>query len=402
GADKDACLVKFNSTGDFKWYKLWNQEQNYDSIAYSISINSNENLIVAGETNNDVFVSKYSLGPGEFVLSSEIDVPQKGIDSDGNFTVTWDQSLDAINYSLYRSHEPITQFHDALIEVVKGNINRTVEIKDLEENVHYFKAFSFNSYGNISSNCLKIEVKHLPENFTLFEHLDNPDPDGIVLLIWETSNGADNYSIYEIGSEWNLIEQGVIDTFYEVKDLINNDYTFVICAINEAGKTISNTILVVVRRAPDSFNLYSDCPNGIDDDGNFDLLWTQSTFADNYTVYFSTSYITNIDDSLEILIKDYVPDFSSTICKYEIRHKGEGKYYYLLCAKNMYGQENSNCIEIMVSFEKEDNGDNDGNSSNTDNPPSDITPFLTMLGITVLFVGIGGIYYFGKKLTIRK
>lgn len=68
----------------------------------------------------------------------------------------------------------------------------------------------------------------------------------------------------------------------------------------------------------------------------------------------------------------------------------------------MYGQENSNCIEIMVSFEKEDNGDNDGNSSNTDNPPSDITPFLTMLGITVLFVGIGGIYYFGKKLTIRK
>ncbi len=275
GTDKDACITKFNSTLDFQWYKLYKGDQNYDSVAYGIAVDSEDNLAITGVSNNDAFVSMYSQLPSEFTLACDKTNPIP----DGSFNLSWSEALDAQNYSLYRYDNPITQINDSLDEIIRGNTNRTYSFNNYAEGTYYFIAVAFNRYGNTSSNCIQVVVQSVPGEFTLFEHTEDPDNDGSVNLTWTESIGADNYSIYryngqgefstlETGPDWTLIDDGITDLYYEIQDLGNGDHNFSICAINEAGERLSNAIEVIVRRAPDSFTLYSDAGSP-DDDGKY-------------------------------------------------------------------------------------------------------------------------------------
>ncbi|MFX1258671.1 MAG: hypothetical protein ACFFAN_12485 [Promethearchaeota archaeon] len=384
----DICIVKFNSSSKFQWYKA--SGDNLNDVAYGIAIDSSDNLFVTGkiessETNYDLFLQKYSQNPDNFVLMSDKANPIP----DGNFTLSWSKSLDAKNYTLYRSDNPIVKIDLNVIKVVEGNTNRTYSLKNFEEGIYYFLVIAFNSYGNGSSNCLKIVVQFPPNDFTLFENPENPDKDGQILLSWEESIGADNYSVYshnsyilEIDNNGTLEMENITELSYLVEGLTNQEIYYVVMAKNEAGTKISNCIQVIVRRKPDSLVIYAD--ENPDDDGNFDVIWSSSEFADNYSLYYSTSYITKID-GCEILLDGYIPDFSSPTYKYPIKNKGDGSYYFRIAAFNEYGNFTSLCLEVVVKME-ESGGDDDDDEDDGggERKQSNISPYLVsgLLGVS--------------------
>ena len=50
GSDRDACIIKFNSSGEFQWYKLWTQ--GLEDEGYGIAIDQADNKVITGiETN---------------------------------------------------------------------------------------------------------------------------------------------------------------------------------------------------------------------------------------------------------------------------------------------------------------------------------------------------------------
>ncbi|MFX1257242.1 MAG: hypothetical protein ACFFAN_05260 [Promethearchaeota archaeon] len=375
--DRNVCIAKFNSSLEFQWYKISGGDLN--DVGYGIAIDSFDNLFVTGkkgnsETNHDLFLQKYSQNPDDFELMSNKANPIP----DGNFTLSWSKSLDAENYSLYQSNKPITKIDIDVIEVVKGNTNRTISLKDFEEGTYYFLVIAFNTYGNSSSNCLKIVVQYPPVDFTLIENPEDPDKDGQILLNWEESSGADNYSIYshdnyilEIDNNGTLEAEGLTELSYLIEGLTNQEIYYVVFAKNEAGTKTSNCIQVIVRRKPDSLVIYAD--ENPDDDGNFDVIWSASEFADNYSLYYSTNYITKIE-GCEILLDGYTPDFISPTYKYPIRNKADGSYYFRIVAFNEYGNFTSSCLGVVVKIAErggDDDDDEDGGGEQ-----SNISPYL--------------------------
>jgi len=98
--------------------------------------------------------------------------------------------------------------------------------------------------------------------------------------------------------------------------------------------------------APSSFTLTSDAENP-DIDGIFNLNWTSSNGAANYSIYAYDKYITEINSSLTLL-----SDQTAT-SPYEI-NVNNGTYYYIVVAHNNYGDVLSNCIEIVVQIPDND------------------------------------------------
>jgi hypothetical protein len=81
-----------------------------------------------------------------------------------------------------------------------------------------------------------------------------------------------------------------------------------------------------------------------DDDGVFDLTWTDSSLADSYIVYQYDQYITDINGSLTIVATGL------TDLTYPLNGYTNGTYYFIVVAVNSYGETLSNCIEIIVAI----------------------------------------------------
>ncbi len=352
GIDRDVVIVKFNSSGKFQWYKLWTR--GLEDEGYNIAIDQADNKVITGKSQTpggdyDIFLAKFSPEPDEFIITSSAGIP----DPDGNFTISWQPALDALNYSIYQYDKQITKYNYSLTKLVEGNTNRTFERKELTEDIHYFMTIAFNEYGNTSSNCLKITVQYPPEEFFLSANDETPDTDGKVNLTWTISNGVYNYSIYshtsyiyKIDNNGTLVVSGLTNYSYLIEGLTNGEYYYTIVAINPAGQTTSNCSEIIVRRKADAFTLYSNAESP-DSDGIFELIWTKSEYANNYTVYFSTSFIDKIDNTVQSLY-NLTPEFDWPTHKYEITGKGTGTYYYRVVAFNEYGNFTSECLQIKV------------------------------------------------------
>lgn len=110
-----------------------------------------------------------------------------------------------------------------------------------------------------------------------------------------------------------------------------------------------------------------------DDDGTFNLLWTEPLSADNYSIYLYSGYINSINSSLTLLA-DEITDLSLSLTDYT-----DGTYYFIVVAHNSYGDSLSNCILINVEL-------------SITTPTPGIPGYhltlilLSMLGITILIV----------------
>ncbi|MFW9969595.1 MAG: hypothetical protein ACFFDF_05290 [Candidatus Odinarchaeota archaeon] len=355
-SDDDAMLIKLNQSGSQVWVKYWGGE--YSDTAYGITNDYYDNIFITGQTENshsdlNLFIVKFSPIPNNFELNSGSYNPNPT----GNFTLTWITSLDAANYSLYQSDIVINEITSSETEIESGNTNQTYSLYNLEQGIYYFKVLAFNEYGNTSSNCLKIKVQYPPSEFYMYKFSQFPNTNGIINLTWSDSIGADNYSVYvddtnitDIISKGSLVEEGLNETFIIIENLTNGDYYYAILAVNEAGKTLSNCTHICVRRAPTHFGLTSSARTPSDDDGTFELIWTNSEYAQNYTVYFvNHSASTNV-----IQLYNFTPTMEWSTYRYKITQWRNGNYSFQVIAYNNYGYFKTSWLDIEVYIPKND------------------------------------------------
>ncbi|MBD3197087.1 MAG: hypothetical protein GF317_18680 [Candidatus Lokiarchaeota archaeon] len=93
-----------------------------------------------------------------------------------------------------------------------------------------------------------------------------------------------------------------------------------------------------------SFSLSSDAESPKDVDGQFNLSWTPSENADNYSLYRHSSYIIEINQSITLL------DANLTSLNYLLSEYSDGNYYFIVAANNEYDQKLSNCLRVSVGI----------------------------------------------------
>ena len=119
---------------------------------------------------------------------------------------------------------------------------------------------------------------------------------------------------------------------------------------------MSNCIKVKVRRAPSAFNLTTDADQP-DENGNFELIWTCSEFALNYSIYYSNYSISKVNESVNILCEGFTPSIIWPTYRFQISDWKNGTYYFKIIAYNQYGNYCSNCLKVIVSIPKENEED---------------------------------------------
>ena len=170
------------------------------------------------------------------------------------------------------------------------------------------------------------------------------------MLTWTEAYKANNYSVYVYTSYITVINESLtsiwdetIESNLALTGYTDGTYYFIVVAHNNIGDTCSNCIKITVDipSPPGNFMLSSNAGNP-DDNGNFDLTWTTSSDADNYSLYRDSSFITEINGNLTILA-DEITDLELALSGYE-----NGVYYFISVAHNIHGDTISNCIKVTV------------------------------------------------------
>ncbi|MFX1346127.1 MAG: ABC transporter substrate-binding protein [Promethearchaeota archaeon] len=201
-------------------------------------------------------------------------------------------------------------------------------------------------------NNLVDDFSHeLPGGFSLISGADDPDVDGEFILNWTLSDGADYYSVFQsdvpkpyVSKTHILLANQTSPGNILVSGLKTGEYNFFVVAYNETGQTFSNNVQVTVELpGPGNFTLWSDADDP-DPNGAFDLFWTDSNGADNYSVYEYNKFITEINGSLT------VHAFQTALYPFPISGLFNGDYYYVVVAYNGTGQTMSNCFKVTVQL----------------------------------------------------
>jgi hypothetical protein len=217
----------------------------------------------------------------------------------------------------------------------------------------YLTGFQQNAMNKLYFYSCEWNIPILPGLFSINSDADDPDIDGIFDIIWSPSAYVDNYSLYvysslitEINGSLTLLLDEVTDLSYEASGFSDGTYYFLVVAKNGNGNTNSSNLVVNVEiLVPGPFTLSSDAESP-DPDGDFNLTWTPSNLADNYSLYISSSLITEITGGLTLLL-DEVTELS-----YEVFNYSDGTYYFVVVAKNTFDTTLSNNIEVVVRTEE--------------------------------------------------
>lgn len=397
----------------------------YQSNQFIYDVNGSCSLIVEGNTNRTIDLNDYGNGdyyfvvvaynangnrttrcihievlrgpPEDFILSSE------GANSDSQdiFTLNWTSSAGAKNYSVYQSDKMIYDVNATHQLIAEGISDIQYEIKINQNGTYYFVVVAFNNEGNQTSNCISILIElNAPSPFTLDSNANNPDINGAYTLSWSLPNYAINYSVYtsntyisEINNTQSLIIDGITSRTYDINGMPNGTYYYSVVAFNDFGNTTSNCIQVIVEHlSPGPFELHSDATNP-DEDGAFILNWNVAEYADDYSIYTSTEYISEINSSTTLMETGITGD------EYALTSYTDGIYYFTIVAHNINGNSTSNCLEIMVELTEDpienpdndnsNNGDDDtGDENNEQEDPSQIPGFSLTWLLIGTFIGI--------------
>ena len=319
----------------------------FDGEYYFVAVAHN----LSGDTiSNNVHITVQRPPPGDIALSSDAGTP----DIDGDFNLIWNISLGAENYSIYSYNSEITQINGSLTSIAFQNATSSFPISGLPDGEYYFIVVAHNQKGDTMSNNINVTVQKapiLPSSFVLSSDADVPDDNGLFDLIWTSSDGADNYSIYmynnmitEINGSLTIIANQTATSPHLISGLTDGDFYFVAVAYNQYGNTTSNNvhITVLIPPPPSSFVLSSDA-GFPDDDGLFDLSWTSSIGADNYSLYMDNNIITVIDSDITLLLDQIA------ISPFLVSGLPNGEYYFVIVAHNQFGDTMSNNVHVTVN-----------------------------------------------------
>jgi len=149
-----------------------------------------------------------------------------------------------------------------------------------------------------------------------------------LISIWELED-LDGYG----GIAWYEKNSGILLNATFVHNLGTENYTFMLLDTN----AIFGYLL------PYSFTLSTNATDP-DTDGIFDLEWTSSEKAKNYSVYEYSTYITEFNNSLTLITLE------TTNMAHHLSGYSTGIYYFITVAKNNYGITLSNCIIVTIGI----------------------------------------------------
>lgn len=147
--------------------------------------------------------------------------------------------------------------------------------------------------------------------------------------------------------------------------------------LDDENNTIYEFNLSPPKILPGFFILDSDADQPIDDDGAFSLSWTASSNANNYSLYESSSLISEINENVVLLVDGLEND------PYPLQKNHNGTYYYIVVAFNTNGNRSSNCLEIIVRIPTEPN-QNGGSSIDF----GMYFLYISLVTITVIIISI--------------
>jgi len=97
--------------------------------------------------------------PETFALISNTDTP----DDDGDFQLTWGESIGADNYTIYRSNEYIINIDDSQTIIAEDIGILSYDFSSYTNGTYYFIIEAKNNDGSTLSNCIEITIKIPPQ-----------------------------------------------------------------------------------------------------------------------------------------------------------------------------------------------------------------------------------------------
>ena len=364
------------------------------SIFIPTQVNKTYNFIIFMNDTSGHFNSSESsffvlVKPANFILSSDADNPE----SDGKFNLSWTISVGADKYSIFVYDKYITVINNSLINLASQIELSPYEISILLDGIYYYVIVAYNNLGYTVSNCISVKVNL---QFLLSSDAGDPDIDGNFNLTWINPISANNFSVYYYTKYITAIHENLTILAYQNATspypffgLSSDAYYFIIVGYNNSGSTLSNCLIINVHLPtdpPNNFILSTDT-RYTDKDGNFNLIWTKSYGADNYTVYFHDEYITEINENVSKV------EEGITTLLYSTAILENGVYFYIVISYNKNGMTSSNCITIEVQLRKQ--GEIPQKTKNF------IVILLTLLGIMGIS-GIVGVFSYEYYLVERK
>ncbi|MFW9894572.1 MAG: hypothetical protein ACFFD7_02070 [Candidatus Thorarchaeota archaeon] len=353
----DICLIKFDNDGNLIWNKTWGNTENNGGI--DLSVDSNDNIYVSGWTysgTNMMLLLKYnSTGHLQWAKTSSIGSWGMDVATDSNTGDIYllgddNNNIYLIKYNSTGDEQWSRTWNSGSQDGARG--------------------LALDSYGSIyitgyTQKPLKgddiLLIKYDPSgneiwNRTWGEILSDrgqnlyvdssddiyltgffEDPDGIKsfdMCILKYNNTGDLQ--WDVSWGGNLTDYG----FGIILDNLDNIY---VSGITQSFEDIEGDqfLLKIGNLNPKPFTLTADADIP-DLDGSFNLTWTDSLGANNYSLYSYNAYITKINHSLRLLAnQNVIPPFL-------ISGLSNGDYYYIVVAYNIYDKRMSNCILVQV------------------------------------------------------
>ena len=153
--ENDIFFFAFNMSGSEEWDEA--PQELYDAIVYNYTTNS---LSLETTTWGPVSIfsaMSYKLkAPSDFTLISTAGTPE---DDDGEFTLSWDSSDRAVNYTVYQYHQFISEINGSLTLVAEGITGLSHPLSGYTNGTYYFIVVAYNINGDSTlSNCIEIIV----------------------------------------------------------------------------------------------------------------------------------------------------------------------------------------------------------------------------------------------------
>ncbi|MDP5275783.1 glycoside hydrolase family 6 protein [Chengkuizengella axinellae] len=253
------------------------------------------------------------------------------ISDDGTVTLSWSNVISADTYNVKRSSDsggPYTVIDTGLTSLSYTDSGLT------NGTTYYYVVSAVNDIGESVNSSEASAIPNpppAPGNFTLSAEAGNANVD----LSWTVSLDATNYDVKRASVEsgpYTAIATGLTANGYIDTDTVNGTtYYYVITANNSADSTDSNTATATPQLPlPGAFTLTAQAG-----DGSVNLTWSDSTFADTYSVARSTS---SNGDYMELAA-------GLTVTNYNDTGLSNGTiYYYLVTAENGTGTTDSNLV----------------------------------------------------------
>ncbi len=381
---QNAFLIKFDNSGNFVGNISWGG--NSSDSSSSISIDSEDNIYILGSTtsfaingNNDIFVAKYNRTLN-LIWSKVIPGGRAGSSDNGR-----DLVLDDFNNVYLTGYNMLIQIVNSSLEIsfevflAKYNStgmhvwNRTWVTTDDElafgialdsqnniyitgangrPGIEYDTNVSLVKFDNLGNEIWNTTWDRDFSNSSDIGYRISIDSKDYIYIIGFTKSATSesNSTLFKYNSSGNLIwmeEWGGGNT-ESGHDIYIDDTTDDIY-LTGSTRSFSNGgdddifLLKYIEYGPGALILSTNAENP-DDNGMFNLSWTSSIRANNYSLYRSnTSCIIDIEAEtpwIETLSNNSI----------NIGPLSDGEYYFLIVARNNIGNETSNCLTIIVEY----------------------------------------------------